>query len=185
MSTSRINFLLPLLFTIVFVAGLLLSISVFYGGGDDRDEDESATLFPDFSSKRLLDNTDISTADLQFPTVINLWASWCTACRYEHPIFVDLQSQGVTIYGINHRDQPLDAKRWLAEHGNPFKDIILDRSGKLGEALDVYGLPETLLVNENRTIIVHHRGTLTYEDWRNKFLPHFIPGFMTIEQGNN
>ena len=170
------NRLFPLLLTLAFVGGLLLSVLTFYEDGVSKGAGETADInkisevrqIPPFRSLQLGGGA-ITDKDLRFPALINLWASWCAACLYEHPIFVRIGKQDVLIYGINHKDQTDKAQEWLDEHGNPYDVIIRDENGKLGEALDVYGLPETLLVNEEGEIIVRHRGTLTLQVWREKF----------------
>lgn len=164
----RSIFILLLLTT--FVGGLFLSFQVFY---DDTSpiNDTAGEVLPSFTAKDPILGGSISDQDIQLPAIVNLWASWCTACLYEHPVFIDLNQQGIRIYGINHQDKTTEALKWLDEHGNPFTRIIEDPFGSLGESLDVYGLPETLLIDKNRQIVVHHRGVLTSQVWRDKFLP--------------
>ena len=154
-----------------FISGLLLSIILFYEPqGQQSPQKKSVTNLPDFTATQLLSELPISSEDLQLPAVINLWASWCTACLYEHPVLVGLNESGVPIYGINYQDNRSAALLWLAENGNPFKLSIEDKYGRLGDMLDVYGLPETLLVDKDGNILVHHRGWITQQVWQNKFL---------------
>ena len=154
-----------------FISGLLLSIILFYEPqGQQPPQKKRVTNLPNFTATQLISELPISSEDLQLPAVINLWASWCTACLYEHPVLVGLNESGIPIYGINYQDNRSAALLWLAENGNPFKLSIEDKYGRLGDMLDVYGLPETLLVDKDGNILVHHRGWITQKVWQDKFL---------------
>lgn len=168
MKFSRPLFILLLLGT--FAGGLFLSFKVFY---QEPQVPAVGEVLPNFVAKDPILGGTITDKDLELPAIVNLWASWCTACLYEHPIFVYLNQQNVTIYGINHQDTTEDALKWLDEHGNPFTRVIEDPFGSLGGLLDVYGLPETLLIDENRKVVVHHRGVVTTQVWQDKFMPHW------------
>ncbi len=159
-----------LLLVTALAAGLYLSITVFYGS-NNRFNSEKVTALPSFSATDLLTRVSISDQDMRLPAVVNVWASWCGSCLYEHPVLLGLHQEGVTIYGINHKDNTADAIEWLGEHGDPFARIIEDISGSLGNTFGVYGVPETLLIDKNRQIIVRHRGTLSAKTWQKKFLP--------------
>lgn len=90
-----------------------------------------------------------ATADLAGQvTLVNVFASWCIPCRAEHPLLMGLaRKHGLTIYGINYKDKPEDAKAWLAELGNPYARIGTDRDGKVGIEWGVYGVPETFILD--------------------------------------
>jgi cytochrome c biogenesis protein CcmG/thiol:disulfide interchange protein DsbE len=98
------------------------------------------------------------------PYVLNVWASWCPSCRDEHPVIEDLARSGkVRVVGLNWKDEPVDAKRWLAQFGNPYTDIAVDQSGRTGIDFGVYGAPETFLVDAKGVVRFKHVGTITHE----------------------
>jgi cytochrome c biogenesis protein CcmG/thiol:disulfide interchange protein DsbE len=98
------------------------------------------------------------------PYLLNVWASWCPSCRLEHPVLEDFAKQGsVRLVGLNWKDKPEDAKRWLAQFGNPYTDIAVDESGRTGIDFGVYGSPETFLVDGRGVVRYKHVGPLTPE----------------------
>lgn len=104
--------------------------------------------------------------------LINVWASWCTACQAEHPLLVDLARAGVVpIYGLNYKDGREDALRWLGQHGNPYKQSLSDTAGLVGLDLGVYGVPETYVVDRDGVIRHKHTGALTMDVVRETLLP--------------
>ena len=83
-------------------------------------------------------------------SLLNVWASWCVACRQEHPLLMSLANAGaVSIYGLNYKDERDDAILWLARFGNPYRAIAADRDGRVGIDWGVYGVPETFVVDRN------------------------------------
>ncbi len=104
-----------------------------------------------------------SSADLASGEVVlvNVFASWCFPCRVEHPLLMRLaEDPSIQIYGINYRDKPLDAVRWLAELGNPYKRIGADERGRVGIDWGVYGVPETFIIDREGRIRYRHVGPL-------------------------
>ena len=101
--------------------------------------------------------------------LVNVWATWCFACRIEHPMLNELSAKGVKIIGLNYKDQRAQAKAWLAERGNPYQFNIFDAQGQLGIDLGVYGAPETFLVDASG--IVRHRrvGVVDERVWNTEF----------------
>ena len=76
--------------------------------------------------------------------LLNVWASWCAACRVEHPLLVDLARQGqLQLVGLNYKDELEAARQWLVERGDPYRLSLHDPTGQLGLDLGVYGVPET------------------------------------------
>jgi cytochrome c biogenesis protein CcmG/thiol:disulfide interchange protein DsbE len=85
--------------------------------------------------------------------VVNVFASWCPACRDEHPLWMELAQQRVLpIHGLNYKDQPADAARWLDELGDPYTRTGADRDGRVGIDWGVYGVPETFVVDKRGVI---------------------------------
>jgi len=104
--------------------------------------------------------------------LINVWGTWCVACREEHEALLRIAKQGVVpICGIDTKDDMPSAQRWLAQFGNPYAATGFDPDGRTGIDYGVYGAPETFLVNEQGTVIYKYVGELTDEVWRNSFLP--------------
>ena len=131
--------------------------------------------FPQFSLTKL-ENEDVvlTKNDISdFPAIVNVWATWCIACRVEHPFLLNLKEKSeVQIYGLNYKDDRQKALSLLAREGNPFKFSIYDKDGLLAIDLGVYGAPETFLINADGIIKARHVGALTPDIWDQKFLIH-------------
>lgn len=107
-----------------------------------------------------------SSADLARgqPSIVNVWASWCAPCLVEHPHLMELaQTSGVPIYGINYKDKPDAARRFLGRFGNPFTAVGMDDTGRTAIELGVYGVPETFVIDGAGRIVMRHAGPLTPE----------------------
>ena len=92
-------------------------------------------------------------------TLVNVWASWCVPCRQEHPVLMDLAQDGrVEIVGLNYKDKPENARRFLAELGNPYTALGTDETGRAAIEWGVYGIPETFLVGKDGNIAWKHVG---------------------------
>ncbi len=103
-------------------------------------------------------------ADRAGVKLVNVWASWCAPCRAEHPQLMALSESGVTLYGINYKDEPANATAFLDEMGNPFARIGADTTGRTGIDFGVYGVPETFVVDGDGTIVYRHVGPITRGD---------------------
>lgn len=103
--------------------------------------------------------------------VINLFASWCTPCRAEHPQLMSLRRQGIEIVGVAYKDRPAAAAAFLTELGDPFSDVGLDPEGRFGLEMGVTGVPETFVIGPDGAIRAAHRGPLTEESVREEILP--------------
>jgi cytochrome c biogenesis protein CcmG, thiol:disulfide interchange protein DsbE len=132
---------------------------------------------PDFSLP-LLSKPDnmIGNNDLRGSVyLLNVWASWCAACRMEHPFFMELAGQQlIPIYGLNYRDTREDAQAWLERYGDPYEAVAFDGQGTVGLDLGVYGAPETYLVDRNSVIAYKHVGPITHEVWENELHPKIL-----------
>lgn len=106
------------------------------------------------------------------PALVNVFASWCVACRVEHPILMDLAKQGdVQIFGLNYKDAPNDAVRWLDRFGDPYDRIGSDQNGRTGIEFGVYGVPETFVIDRNGVIVDKVIGPITPQILQEKLLP--------------
>jgi len=104
--------------------------------------------------------------------LLNVWASWCVACRVEHPLLVELASAGVVpIYGLNYKDKRDEALVWLGRHGNPYVASLVDAEGVVGIDFGVYGVPETFVIDKEGIIRMKHIGPVTPEVLRDTILP--------------
>jgi cytochrome c biogenesis protein CcmG/thiol:disulfide interchange protein DsbE len=105
-------------------------------------------------------------------SLVNVFASWCTACLDEHPIFMQLKAQGfVPIHGLNYKDRPDDAAAWLAKHGDPYTRTGADIDGRVGIDWGVYGVPETFVIDRQGRIAYKHIGPITPEVLESKLRP--------------
>ena len=105
-------------------------------------------------------------------TVLNFFASWCTPCLVEHPQITALsKTAGVTLVGINYKDKPADAARWLARHGNPYARIGVDPAGEIAPEFGLYGVPETFLIDRAGRIRFKQVGPITKQVLEEKFRP--------------
>lgn len=103
--------------------------------------------------------------------LVNFWASWCAPCRIEHPNLMELKAKGVKIYGINYKDKPVNADRFLAELGDPYTAIGTDEGGRMGINWGVYGVPETYLVDGEGKIVMRIAGPITDRELENRLQP--------------
>ena len=104
--------------------------------------------------------------------MLNVWASWCVACREEHPVLVDFaQRRLLPIYGLNYKDTRPNGMKWLARLGNPYEASLFDQDGRVGIDYGVYGVPETFIVDRQGTIRFKHIGPLTPEVIRTRVEP--------------
>ncbi|MEJ5999447.1 DsbE family thiol:disulfide interchange protein [Paucibacter soli] len=104
--------------------------------------------------------------------VLNVWASWCAACRDEHALLVDFSRRGVApIYGLNYKDKREDGLAWLGRFGNPYTDTLFDPQGRIGIDYGVYGVPETFVIDRAGMIRYKHIGPVTPEVLRDKIEP--------------
>jgi len=158
---KRVGFLIPLF---VFVA-----LAVVLAVGLNRDPREVPSPLidkpaPAFQLTRLEDpNASIALADLRGKVwMLNVWASWCVACREEHPLLVAFSKKNLLpIYGLDYKDQRDDGMDWLTKMGNPYQASLFDGEGRVGIDFGVYGVPETFIIDKTGTIRMKHIGPLT------------------------
>ena len=154
----------------IFIAlGALLAAGVWMSRRPDRDALPSPLIgkpAPEFSLPELFDPTrTVTLNDLRgAPFVLNVWGSWCVACRDEHPALTAFaETKRVRVIGYNWKDEPEDAKRWLAQLGNPYFMVLQDIEGRTALDFGIYGAPETFLVDARGMIVWKHVGVLTPE----------------------
>ena len=129
--------------------------------------------FPAFSLPSVEDaSRTLTVADLKGkPALVNVWATWCVSCKAEHPVLNQLAQKGVTIYGVNYKDDNAAAQKWLNDFLNPYQLDIRDEKGSLGLDLGVYGAPETFFIDKNGIIRHKFVGVIDETVWREKLAP--------------
>ena len=129
---------------------------------------------PAFELARLDDPAQkITRADLLGQVwILNVWASWCVACRQEHPLLVDFAKRTtVPLYGLNYKDKRNDGLAWLARFGDPYKASLFDIDGRVGIDFGVYGVPETFVIDKQGVIRFKQIGPVTPEVLRDQIEP--------------
>lgn len=159
-------------------SAVLLGLVILFAASLDRDPSLVPSPLigrpaPDFSLPRLLeDGTTLSLADIgEGPWVLNVWASWCSGCVVEHDFLMALERGGVPLYGLNWKDIPADASRWLAGRGNPYRAVAVDADGRAGMDWGVYGAPETFLIDADGIVRYRHVGPLDGNVFSEMFVP--------------
>ncbi len=105
-------------------------------------------------------------------TLVNVWGSWCVPCRQEHPLLMEIaKDERIRVVGLNYKDQPENARRFLGDLGNPFAAVGADRAGRSAIEWGVYGVPETFLVDKDGKIVYKHVGPFTPESVKNDLMP--------------
>lgn len=104
--------------------------------------------------------------------LLNTWASWCVACREEHPLLVEFsKSKMIPIIGLDYKDKDQDGLQWLARYGNPYDVAIADRDAKIGINFGVYGVPESFLIDKAGIIRYKQIGPFNEDAIQNKLIP--------------
>jgi cytochrome c biogenesis protein CcmG/thiol:disulfide interchange protein DsbE len=165
------RYLLPL--------AVFLVLAGFLAVGLNRDPHEIPSPLvdkpaPAFNLPRLDDPLQmISTQDLRGQVwLLNVWASWCVACRQEHPLLVELARTGaIKVYGLNYKDKREDALGLLRKSGDPYVKSVSDTEGLVGIDYGVYGVPETFVIDKQGVIRYKQIGPITAEAMRDTLLP--------------
>jgi cytochrome c biogenesis protein CcmG, thiol:disulfide interchange protein DsbE len=163
-------------FLVPLFAFLLLAVFLYRGLFLNPREVPSPLIgkpAPQFELPKLTADAAFSTKDMLGQVwVFNIWASWCTPCRVEHPLFNQLAKQNIVpIIGLNYKDEPTNARRWLAELGDPYQLTVVDSDGRVGLDFGVYGVPETFVIDKQGVIRHKHIGPVTPEAMQKKIIP--------------
>jgi cytochrome c biogenesis protein CcmG/thiol:disulfide interchange protein DsbE len=165
------KFLLPLVLFFVLVAFLAIGLS--------RDPREVPSPLvnkpaPAFVLPQLSDpQRSFKSEEMRGRVwLLNVWASWCAACRDEHPLLIELARTGlVPIYGLNYKDERRNALAWLDDFGDPYTLSLADTDGRVGIDYGVYGVPETFVIDRNGVIRYKQIGPVTAEALQKKIIP--------------
>jgi cytochrome c biogenesis protein CcmG/thiol:disulfide interchange protein DsbE len=134
---------------------------------------------PDFSLPVLGDpNAKLTNARLAGrPWVLNVWGTWCEACREEHEVLLKIAQQSrVPLVGLNWKDQDDAATEWLTKLGNPYTVVAVDRDGRAAIDFGVYGAPETFFIDGDGRVQYRHVGPMTPEVWKREFVSRLPRG---------
>ncbi len=172
----RVAFALPVAAFVALAAVLLFYLYQVGPGGKDISRIPSTLIdkpMPEFSLPPIAGRGDgLSTADLKGRVaLVNVFASWCLPCRQEHPILMRLKQEGFEVYGINFKDKPADALRFLDELGDPFTRIGADTDGRAAIEWGVYGYPESFVVDRAGRIRYKHIGPIMPDDLETTIRP--------------
>ncbi|HEY5717722.1 MAG TPA: DsbE family thiol:disulfide interchange protein [Motiliproteus sp.] len=165
MNVRRLLLFLPV------VVAIVLGLFLWKGLSMDPRELPSALIgkpFPEFSIASLQDpERKLTRADLVGkPALVNVWATWCPACKVEHPQLMSIaRREGIPIYGINYKDDRAAAQTWLRSYQNPYQFNIFDEKGSLGFDLGVYGAPETYILDAKGVIRYRLAGPIDIRVW--------------------
>jgi len=153
---------------------VLAAISILLAGCSGPGVPGGHSDLPEFELETVADSRRLVTAAslVQRPALVNVWASWCLACRDEHRVLMELAKSGqVALYGVNHLDNREDAQRWLGYFGDPFVLSVFDAEGSLGKRMGVDVLPQTFLLGADGQIVHRHVGPLNDQVLERDFRP--------------
>ena len=165
---------------IPFGVFVLLAVLLWVGLKLDPNELPSVLIdkpVPAFSLPSLADENLLLTPE-SFnkgkPYLINVWATWCPSCKYEHPFLLKLAKMGIPIYGVNYQDDIPAAKKLLIDTGNPYLANVADVDGELTLSLGVTGAPETFVVDADGIIRMKWIGIVNQDVWAGQMAHYFI-----------
>jgi len=163
---------LKLIISFIFVVAIFV-VTVFFISLKTNNKYDTKNLIgqsiSNFNLYSLKHNVRITEENLKKNkfTLINFWASWCGPCRKEHPTLISLSNNHkLKILGINFKDKATHASKFLKELGNPYYFIASDIAGKTSILFGIYGIPESILIDNNLKIIAKFIGPLTTEDYK-------------------
>ena len=105
------------------------------------------------------------------PMLLNVFASWCATCHIEHPLLLQLKAEGITVEGLDWKDEAADGARYLSENGDPYTLAGNDRTGRAGIDLGVAAAPESFVVDRHGRVRYKQVGVITPDDWERKIKP--------------
>ena len=167
----KAKFLIPLLLFVVLVGFLAVGLNL------DPHEVPSPLInksAPAFEVPQLRQaNKTFSPASMKGQVwILNVWASWCVACREEHPVLVEIAKSGlVPLIGLDYKDKREEALAMLEKQGNPYLLSAFDANGRVGIDYGVYGVPETYVIDRAGVIRLKHIGPITPEILKQKIYP--------------
>lgn len=159
------------------LAAFVALAALLYSGFALRDPHQlpSALLgkpFPNFDLPLLGGGRASRAALAGQPRLVNVWATWCPTCLAEHAQLLRIRAEtGLSIVGVNYKDDPAEAARWLVRHGDPYDFNLVDADGALGVDLGVYGAPESFLVDAQGVVRYKRVGAIDAGIWQRELEP--------------
>ncbi|MBK6958547.1 MAG: DsbE family thiol:disulfide interchange protein [Nitrosomonas sp.] len=168
------RYLIPLVAFIVLAAFLLVGLTLNPRQVPSPLIDKPAPIFQ-LNHLHEPDRLMASNDNLGKVWLLNVWASWCVACRDEHPLLVQLADSGIVpIYGLNYKDERNTALQWLKRYGDPYTISIVDTDGRVGIDYGVYGVPETYVIDKKGIIRHKQIGPVTVDALQKTIIPLII-----------
>jgi len=164
------KYLLPLAIFLILAGFLYIGLSL---NPRDIGSTRIDKLAPSFLLPQVIDaEKTLSNQDfIGKISLFNAWASWCTTCRYEHPLLMQLAHYKINIYGLNYKDTLDEARKLLERDGNPYIASGFDEKGLVGIEWGLTGTPETFVIDKQGIVRYKHTGQLTIDIVKQKILP--------------
>ena len=165
MKNNKLFYFIVILIVVIFFVLLLgLKEEKNYTPQSDINKlNNSISLKELYSGKNIFLNDLFLTNELN---LINIWASWCSPCKAEHPYLINLNERfGINLIGINYKDNLDNSKKFLSDLGNPYDEVLVDIDGTKSIELGAIGVPETYLINNENKIIKKFIGPLDQDDY--------------------
>jgi cytochrome c biogenesis protein CcmG/thiol:disulfide interchange protein DsbE len=146
------NKLLPFSITFIFIIIFIFFYKGLQNSNIYTPETKINIKVPSFDAelfheKKLINSSELFQVDKYY--LLNIWSSWCVPCRQEHPLLMNLsKNKNIELVGINYKDTKINAKIFLTELGNPYKEIIFDDKGIIAIEWGAYGVPESYLIKD-------------------------------------
>lgn len=184
---QRFKLFIPLIIFVVLAVFFFVVQKQISSGDYDPQNMPSALIdkkLPAFNLPDVLSGAAVTDDVIKNKIVlVNVWATWCPSCAYEHAYLVKLAQQGVAILGVDYKDEPEKAQQWLREKSNPYIAVVDDRTGTLGLDLGVTGAPENYLVDANGIVRLRYQGPIDERVWNEVFRP-LIAQLQTAQPGS-
>ena len=164
--------IIPLILFLVIASFLFLSLN---SNPSKLTSPLLGKTFPSIEGKDFYSDKTIKVSSLfdNKMTLINVWASWCTTCRKEHQMLMNLAKKtDLQLIGINYKDSRDNGEKYLKIMGNPFAHIIFDPDGKIGIDLGITGTPETFLISTDGLVLYKYIGEIDSRVWEDNFAIH-------------
>ena len=167
MKNNKIFYFIVILIVAIFIVLLLgLKEEKNYSPQPETKKLNNSILLQElYSGKNIFLNDLLLENELN---LINIWASWCSPCKAEHPYLINLNERfGINLIGINYKDNLDNSKKFLSDLGNPYDEVLVDSDGTKSIELGAIGVPETYLINNENKIINKFIGPLDQDDYEN------------------
>ena len=165
MKNNKIFYFIVILIVAIFIVLLLgLKEEKNYSPQPETKKLNNSILLKElYSGKNIFLNDLLLENELN---LINIWASWCSPCKAEHPYLLNLNERfGINLIGINYKDNLDNSKKFLSDLGNPYDEVLVDIDGTKSIELGAIGVPETYLINNENKIIKKFIGPLDQDDY--------------------